>query len=1427
MRDQHINTFNQGMQKDLGNTVPQEGLYNNAENIRITSSGDGADSAIVVNVKGNKLKLALEYTATKTSTVMVGFSGYQTVTTTLGRFPCNIIGYALIRNTLVTFSIVDSQLISPTTGEVYNGTCVIHKIDLDSFRGTSRNYQVVYESPELNFKKEFPIEAVGRYESASKQKVYFTDNLNPIRVINIADVTTINIPVERLSLNPPVNFGAAKVIEVSSTGSLPAGMYQYTYRLKSETGKTTRFSPLSNFVHIVDGQSYWEYEPDPLDQKEYSNTTPGEETNKAVVIEITNIDRIYNEVEVAAVLKTNPNEISSAYIIDSFKVTSTSLQVTHVNDSGVRLLAEEITAISNTPTKAKTLAAKDNRLFMANLGFSIENLEFNARAYRYKRPDGHLYPIKSLEDTPGVSSVGITYADENFNPLTLSGSNAFSNEHNLDAVNPYNLELGSDVDPNNAYKFQKNGVTLGGQGPNISYRFIKSRIKGNTQNEIPGSPPFVSSSFKNETAFSTAEDNLGQYVTETFSSTGDFKSPIVATDSTGYRRNEVYRFGVVLYDLQGNPGFVNWIGDIKFPDYKDYDHEGGWNGGIYNYTLGQHPGVSDSGTNYHFDSDTINAYDNIHKRAEDEDFTTTHSDFYNGDRAWFDANKYKKYRQTSGDLYTLGIQFQIDLPESIKDKVSGYRVVRVERKEKDKTILGTGIVNFLESHESWGWQGENTAGGAVPNIGFGTCGNEKDSPSGDGLPYDDQYGFTKRTAMGYTFTWNSVRKGLPNAFSIDAPDWPFTGYPKYTSDMQVSVDGAVYGLRRHGYKSDASASVYPIHKLANEKEFLEHSFPVQNAFKLGRGERTIINTGDNMAGYELVNGVLVLSQQYSMIMKHHKAWAGVGEETFICIIEDQNPDGVENNAASVVVATKGLRTEEFVNKGRGRGARGKLLATLRRDLKGRQYGGNTHEKRAENTYIPAGPFISIENSKHINKKWGTHDVWGGDTYVVMYDIQKMKKHKTLEDYTLGTSSSGSTDHMPPESTSFAFPTESSVNTALRGGWHFANKEDWTDNTPTPWNTFDLNSVYSSENTTEVFIPKPVNLTTVSGYDNRILYSDVKINNAAQDAWTSFKVENYADLDGNKGPISKLINFKDTLYYLQSNGFGRLSVSPVSTVVDTSGTSIVLGTGDVIQDFQYLSNIAGNTDSRSIVASERGIYWADHNSKKLYSFNANGVQSISDSYGMKTWAFNTFNNETFDAYGHSKLQISSGVDPVNDEVLFSVGERTLVFNELLNRFTSFYTYSSNLHITSNDSLFSVDGNDIYEHNEGAYGEWYGNAGEVSIEFTVNKNPLHAKVFDHIEWYVQNTEGAELLPGNNFDNIRFRVSAPFFEQTSILSNEDSDFSLRENISRLPVPRHDDNSRMRDTYMRVTFTTNGGRKNDKIILHYVKTLFRISKR
>jgi len=47
--------------------------------------------------------------------------------------------------------------------------------------------------------------------------------------------------------------------------------------------------------------------------------------------------------------------------------------------------------------------------------------------------------------------------------------------------------------------------------------------------------------------------------------------PLLNDTPRTYARNEVYRFGVRLYDQEGRASSVKWIADIKMPDYFNPD----------------------------------------------------------------------------------------------------------------------------------------------------------------------------------------------------------------------------------------------------------------------------------------------------------------------------------------------------------------------------------------------------------------------------------------------------------------------------------------------------------------------------------------------------------------------------------------------------------------------------------------------------------------------------------------------------------------------------------------------------------------------------------------------------------------------------------------------------------------------------------------
>ena len=100
--------------------------------------------------------------------------------------------------------------------------------------------------------------------------------------------------------------------------------------------------------------------------------------------------------------------------------------------------------------------------------------------------------------------------------------------------------------------------------------------------------------------------------------------------NVSYQRDEIYRFAIVPIDLKGREGFAKWIGDIRFPSNRDAGFEYAYYDSINNRTIGRN----------------------------------------------------------------LGIKFHVNLPTDVANKISGYRIVRAERTNSDKTIVCQGLVGY-------------------------------------------------------------------------------------------------------------------------------------------------------------------------------------------------------------------------------------------------------------------------------------------------------------------------------------------------------------------------------------------------------------------------------------------------------------------------------------------------------------------------------------------------------------------------------------------------------------------------------------------------------------------------------------------------------------------------------------------------------------
>jgi len=168
----HVNTYDGGIDRDSSKNKYQKNCYYKMKNFRLITFEELSHGA-VTSAKGNEI---------------ISISGATNADDI-------IIGHCSIRNYLVVWSTNCHN----TTG----GRGTIWRTDLSV---AAPSWTKVYESATMMLTTKYPIytEAIGYYESDTVIKVYWTDNHNMIRFIDI--LSTGPASVDLLDICPDVDF---------------------------------------------------------------------------------------------------------------------------------------------------------------------------------------------------------------------------------------------------------------------------------------------------------------------------------------------------------------------------------------------------------------------------------------------------------------------------------------------------------------------------------------------------------------------------------------------------------------------------------------------------------------------------------------------------------------------------------------------------------------------------------------------------------------------------------------------------------------------------------------------------------------------------------------------------------------------------------------------------------------------------------------------------------------------------------------------------------------------------------------------------------------------------------------------------------------------------------------------------------------------
>ena len=1208
------------------------------------------------------------------------------------------------------------------------------------------------------------LDLVSNFEQYDKTYVYLVDGINILRRINISKQYGEITDLTTLDMIPASELGKFECNGLTS-GSLEAGVYQYAYQLFRENGAATPISSLSTVIPVVNtfGSS---------ESKKVMGQQPNSPTGKGVLLETTFTNNEFEYFRVYRIFYETSGQLPQVSVIGEFKIDSNhekqTVKYTDFGQPAINIITidEFKQLVAPYDFIAQTIESQQNILFAANVKEETWDIDYDARAYRADKTGTVVLKSAAGNDLKFSFAIGIPNIPE---------------EH--DCINPSNLLLFEK--DSFKYVYNKNDK-LGGSGLNVSYEFIFKEIvlssvdAEDTANHISLNATQVDK--KNVKLYDVNGNTI-----ETIdcpSHVPNYADNWICSNFTGYQRDEIYRFGIVFYNKRRIASPVHWIGDIKMPCSKNTTNSDGM---LFPFNGGKH------------------------------------------------SDLYDKNVELNG--YAMGIRFTVD---NLPEEVIGYEIVRQLRDTSSRTIVTQGVLSSLYTPElSYGknFIKNNLKGGDKmmwPQGLLSYAGEIRTvTNSGDGssyMAYHAAKNYSEFVSAETCVSQENTKDLVKNKLVCQL--YNLYTYNTLTSTQRIDYDNS----------GDSNFTKYHIsfrpEKVMTWMGDEEENDPAVGVVHLSDGGNFLymgMKNGDDQGDgstqiykyYNLDTLTAINSALIDNVISPSTIWDIVGLE--------------DTNAYQMIIGEKAYTNVSLAGIWKwGWHGKNLILNTIDQipflpfsDLdnpRDKQRFNNipvvnikgtssimtdTSQSRNNTVYISCGQYNTAD-TENVN-------CFGGDTYLVTLDYLNTS---------FSTSKNDPEDEKERRYHSQCYiPLESTVNTNL-----FSNEQyhhNVNDGSMTGPNLIQhdvvvygkhsqsepqyvYNTIFSQDGTVVSFIHKGLysedDLTTT----NRIIASQLKTNCELQDSWLVFKIANYLDVDNKYGQITNLKSFRDKLYYFQDNGVGIASVNERSLIIDNIN-ELTLGKGGILARYDYATITNGNSIVRdySIVTSTANLYWYDFNKNTICTIGQ-GIDELS-----KVKLVQSYLNDLWKENENRSRPVST-FDKKYDEIWFKIYDKTLVYNERLSVFTSFYTQEYNFALVLGDKFITILDNDFYRHNEQVKSNEPVEPLISKVHLIVNDNYQYTKVFDNV-LFVADFEGNI----NNISNFLFKT-----KNQKSFEGDFNNIECREDTYRFPIPREEAEitemsylGRMRGKYLEEFYTFDCN-DNKTFKIPFIKTTYRQSR-
>ena len=307
------------------------------------------------------------------------------------------------------------------------------------------------------------------------------------------------------------------------------------------------------------------------------------------------------------------------------------------------------------------------------------------------------------------------------------------------------------------------------------------------------------------------------------------------------------------------------------------------------------------------------------------------------------------------------------------------------------------------------------------------------------------------------------------------------------------------------------------------------------------------------------------------------------------------------------------------------------------------------------------------------------------------------------------------------------------------------------------------------------------------FNTRIMYSNIQINDAYRNNYRVFKTMDYRDYPITYGSLVKLVEWGGNLLGIFEHGVAVIAVNERAVAANGAGGNVFITANNVLPLNPYIvSTQFGTQWPESIVKTPYGLYGVDTTAKKLWKI----VYSTKKGYQLtciSDFKLQRFLNENITLKEQETTPIigirnvKTHYKAFKGDVMFTfyddidtINERVwnICYNEILDKFITFYSWVPSFSTNIDNIFFSFDRNDSK-----ALAKYYGDESFIKSKIVSRFFPIDT------DNCVITVELSSALQYNNSNIVtKFEVTGP-----SVSWSQDNRFTItvkNDQIYTIPI-------------------------------------------